>query len=53
MPANNQLAELLAAERRAEALFAAIETQGVVRPGRTETEVDQDIYALAEQSFGV
>ena len=53
MPANNQLAELLAAERRAEALFAAIETQGVVRPGRTETEVGQDIYALAEQSFGV
>ena len=43
MPAHNQLFELLAAERKAEALFAAIETQGLVRPGRTETEVDQDI----------
>ena len=53
MPAHNQLFELLAAERKAEALFAAIETQGLVRLGRTETEVDQDIYALAEQSFGV
>ncbi len=50
---DNQLAELLAAERKAEALLAAIETQGLVRPGRTESEVDQDIYALAEQSFGV
>jgi hypothetical protein len=53
VPGHNQLAELLAAERKAEALFAAIETQGLVRPGRTETDVDQDIYALAEQSFGV
>jgi Xaa-Pro dipeptidase len=53
VPAHNQLAELLAAERKAEALLAAIETQGLVRPGRTESEVDQDIYALAEQSFGV
>jgi Xaa-Pro aminopeptidase len=53
LPALDQLAELLAAERKAEALLSAIETQGLVRPGRTETEVDQDIYALAEQSFGV
>ena len=53
MPAHNELAALLAAERKAEALLAAIETQGLVRPGRTESEVDQDIYALAEQSFGV
>jgi Xaa-Pro dipeptidase len=53
VPAHNQLAELLAAERKAEALLSAIETRGLVRPGRTETEVDQDIYELAEQSFGV
>jgi Xaa-Pro dipeptidase len=38
---------------RAEALFTAIESRGLVRPGRTETEVDQDIYTLAERSFGV
>jgi Xaa-Pro dipeptidase len=53
VPAHNQLAELLTAERKAEALLAAIETQGLVRPGRTESEVDHDIYSLAEQSFGV
>jgi Xaa-Pro dipeptidase len=53
LPANNQLAELLVAERKAEALLAAIETHGLVRPGRSESEVDQDIYVLAEQSFAV
>jgi Xaa-Pro aminopeptidase len=50
---HSRLAALLTAERKAEALLAAIESQHLVRPGRTETEVDQDIYALAEQSFGV
>jgi Xaa-Pro dipeptidase len=53
VPAHIQPDALLAAERKAEALLAAIETQGLVRPGRTESEVDQDIYALAKQSFGV
>ena len=47
------LAELLAAERKADALLAAIEAQCLVRPGRSETDVDQDIYALAETEFGV
>jgi Xaa-Pro dipeptidase len=46
-------AELLAAEQKADALLEAIEAQGLVRPGRSETEVDQDIYALAETAFGV
>jgi Xaa-Pro dipeptidase len=50
---NSRFAALLTAERKAEALLEAIESQHLVRPGRTETEVDQDIYALAEQAFGV
>src|ERR1700733_1465838 len=53
MSAISQFAALLAAEHKADALLEAIETQRLVRPGRTEAEVDQDIYALAEQSFGV
>jgi Xaa-Pro aminopeptidase len=53
MSALSRLAALLAAERRAEELLEAIETTRIVRPGRTETEVDQDIFRLAEQSFGV
>jgi hypothetical protein len=51
MPAHHQLDALIAAERKAEALLADIEAQGLVRPGRTASEVDQDIYALAEQSL--
>jgi len=53
MNPNTKLAALLAAERRADALLAAIEARHLIRPGRTETDVDHDIYALAEQSFGV
>ncbi len=47
------LAELLAAEQKAEALLEMIEAQGLIRPGRSETDVDRDIYTLAEASFGV
>jgi Xaa-Pro aminopeptidase len=53
MTANSCLAALLATEKKAEALFDAIESQRLVRPGRTETEVDRDIFTLAERSFGV
>ena len=47
------LKELLAAEQRADALLEAIETNGLLRPGRSETEIDKDIYTLAQDSFGV
>src|SRR6476469_4217542 len=50
---HSRLVALLTADRKAEALLAAIDSRHLVRPGRTETEVDQDIYALAERSFGV
>ena len=53
MSDNLRLAALLAAESKADALLEAIEAQHLVRPGRSETEVDQDIYALAQRSFGV
>jgi Xaa-Pro dipeptidase len=53
MTVNSRLAALLAAEKKADALFEAIESQRLVRPGRTEIEVDRDIFTLAEQSFGV
>jgi Xaa-Pro dipeptidase len=48
-----RLAELLAAEKKAQALFDAIESAGLITAGRTERMVEKDIYALAEQSFGV
>jgi Xaa-Pro dipeptidase len=46
-------AALIAAEKRAEALLAEIEAAGIVAPGRSETEVEDDIGALAEARFGV
>jgi Xaa-Pro dipeptidase len=44
---------LLEAERRAETLLDTIEARGLIVPGRSERDVEQDIYALAEQEFGV
>jgi len=49
----DRLTALIAAEQQADKLFAAIENNRLIRPGRTETDIDQDIYTLAEQSFGV
>jgi len=46
-------AALEAAELRALAMFDAIEAAGFVRPGRTEREVEEDIYELALSQFGV
>ena len=53
MQEDARLAAVLAAERKAEALFGAIEAEGLIAPGRTERMVEKDIYALAERSFGV
>ena len=46
-------AALEAAEAKALALFDAIETGGLIAPGRSEREVEADIFALAEAQFGV
>jgi Xaa-Pro aminopeptidase len=46
-------AALLVAQAQAIALFAAIEAAGIVAAGRNESDVEADIYALAEARFGV
>ena len=46
-------ATLIAAEERAFALLEAIEAAGIVRPGRTEGEVDRDIETIAARDFGI
>jgi Xaa-Pro dipeptidase len=51
--ARDPLVELLAAEQKADALLDAIRARKLVRPGRRETDVDEDIYILARDSFGV
>jgi Xaa-Pro aminopeptidase len=46
-------AQLVAAETKAETLFAAIEAGGLVAPGRSEQAVSEAIFELAERRFGV
>jgi Xaa-Pro dipeptidase len=46
-------AELLEAQRKAEQLFHEIEARGLIRPGITESTLNADIYALAEQMYGI
>jgi Xaa-Pro aminopeptidase len=50
---NPRLDALIAAEKKADAMLDAIEANGLIAPGRSERDVEQDIYALAEHSFGV
>jgi hypothetical protein len=52
-PANPRRTALIAAEAKASALFDAIESAGLVAPGRTEREISVDIFALAKERFGV
>jgi Xaa-Pro dipeptidase len=47
------LAGLLDAQGKAQALFAEIETQRLIRPGAKESEINEDIYALAERMYGI
>lgn len=46
-------AGLLEAQGKAHGLFSAIETQRIIRAGATEKEINENVYALAEQMYGV
>lgn len=48
-----RLNNLIKAETKALQLLDRIEALGFVASGRTEREVEQDIYALATQEFGI
>lgn len=50
---SDRRARLMEAEARGMALFDAIERANLIRPGRSETEVDRDIFELAQKDFGV
>jgi Xaa-Pro dipeptidase len=45
--------ELLEAQTKAEQLFAQIEARDLIRPGITESRLNADIYALAEEMYGI
>jgi Xaa-Pro aminopeptidase len=53
MTTDDAFANLVAAERKGLALLDAIEAAGIVAPGRSELEVERDIYAIASRDFGV
>jgi len=46
-------AALLDAQAKAQTLFAEVESQGLIRPGTSETEINENIYALAGRVYGI
>jgi Xaa-Pro dipeptidase len=46
-------AALLDAQEKAQALFEEIERQKLIRPGVAETEINESVYALAAQMYGI
>ena len=53
LPEKDRRAQLEAAEAKAFALLDAIEQTGLIAPGKTEAELDAEIYTLAKRDFGV
>jgi len=47
------ISELLAAEARARELFAECVRRSMIVPGKTERELSNDVFALANEMFGV
>ena len=47
------LKELLIAEDKAIALFAAIESQQLIKAGKSEKHLNQEVFKLAEEMFGI
>jgi Xaa-Pro dipeptidase len=44
---------LLEAQAKAQALFAAVVSKGLIQPGKLESELSTDIHALARAEFGL
>ena len=49
----DRAAALWEAQQKADALFKRVEDTQVIRPGVAETLINEDIYALAQEMFGV
>jgi Xaa-Pro dipeptidase len=52
-PEDRRVAELREAQSKAEKLFGEVETRGLIHPGVTESVVNEDIYALAKEMYGI
>ena len=47
------VAGLLDAQKKADALFAETQVRNIIRAGTKESEINENIYALAESMFGI
>jgi Xaa-Pro dipeptidase len=50
---SQRAAALLQAQSRANELFQAVETQGLIRANILESQLNQDVYDLAKKMFGI
>src|SRR3984957_2269334 len=50
---SDRAANLLQAQQKANELFEAVETQGLIRANVLESRLNQEIYDLAKQMFGI
>ena len=44
---------LIEAEQKAATLFREIENSQLIRPGKTEREINQEVYDMAFKLFGI
>jgi Xaa-Pro dipeptidase len=49
----NRASALLEAQGKANELFEAVETKGLIRANVLESQLNQDIYDLAKKMFGI
>jgi hypothetical protein len=49
----HRVRELIAAQAKADALFRAVESRRLIRPGITEGQLNEAIYALAKEMYGI
>lgn len=50
---NSRAVALRKAQNRADDLFQRVETNGLIRAGITESQLNEEIYKLAEMEFGI
>ena len=46
-------AGLIDAQQKADALFVAVNEKNLIRPGQTEMQINEAVYALAQQTYGI
>jgi len=49
----NRATALLKAQEKANELFRAVETQGLIRANVFKSQLNRDIYELVKQMFGI